>query len=159
MHSSSFPCVLHILPISSSFTSSLKLYLAKSTSYEALHYAVSSNLQSLHLCSVQIFASANCSKTKTSKRNNQVCFVANTSTKQLVHSGKHVCILPVKQKNWQACNTESCAVAGGKWWHDLAGLVASGTGRIKSYYSINSMEWIPFQLVKNFIQHFIEHEC
>jgi hypothetical protein len=33
------PCVLHALPISFSLTWSLQLYLAKSTSYEARHYA------------------------------------------------------------------------------------------------------------------------
>jgi hypothetical protein len=32
------PIVLHALPISSSLTRSFKLYLAKSTSYEAPHY-------------------------------------------------------------------------------------------------------------------------
>jgi hypothetical protein len=39
------------------------LYFAKSTSYEAPHYVVFSNLQSLHLSSVQIFYSAPCSRT------------------------------------------------------------------------------------------------
>jgi hypothetical protein len=34
------PFVLHALPISPPFTSSFQLYLAKSTSYEAPHYAV-----------------------------------------------------------------------------------------------------------------------
>jgi hypothetical protein len=40
MHSSSPPFVLHALPISSFFTWSSWLYLEKSTSYEAPHYAV-----------------------------------------------------------------------------------------------------------------------
>jgi hypothetical protein len=41
-------------------TWSFSLYLAKSTSYEALHYAVSSNLLSIHPFSVQVFSSALC---------------------------------------------------------------------------------------------------
>jgi hypothetical protein len=36
--------VLHALPISPSFTWSFELYLTKSTSYEALHYAIFFNL-------------------------------------------------------------------------------------------------------------------
>jgi hypothetical protein len=46
------PCVLHALPILSLTWS---LHLAKS--YEASHYAVFSNLLSLHLSPVQIFSS------------------------------------------------------------------------------------------------------
>jgi hypothetical protein len=46
MRSSSPPCVLHALTISSSLTLSFKLYLAKRTSYEAPHFAVFSNLLS-----------------------------------------------------------------------------------------------------------------
>jgi hypothetical protein len=58
MHSSTF--VLHALPISSSLAKSFYLCLARSTSYEAPHYAVFSNLPSLHLFSDQIFSSAPC---------------------------------------------------------------------------------------------------
>jgi hypothetical protein len=53
MHSFSPPFALHALPISSS-TWSFKLYLEKSTSYEAPHYVVFSNLLSLHLSLVEI---------------------------------------------------------------------------------------------------------
>jgi hypothetical protein len=45
------PFVIHALPISSSLTSSFSLYLENSTSYEAPHYAVFSNLLSPHLTS------------------------------------------------------------------------------------------------------------
>jgi hypothetical protein len=41
------PVVLHALPTSFSLVSSVQLYLAKSTSYEALRHAVSSKLLSL----------------------------------------------------------------------------------------------------------------
>jgi hypothetical protein len=47
MHSSSPPVVLHSLPISSSLTWSFYLYLEKSKSYEAPHYAVFFNFQSV----------------------------------------------------------------------------------------------------------------
>jgi hypothetical protein len=48
LHAFSFaPLVLHALPISSSLILSFWLYLEKSTSYEAPHYAVFSNLLSL----------------------------------------------------------------------------------------------------------------
>jgi hypothetical protein len=48
------PFMLHALPISSILTSSFWLYLAKSTSYEASHYAISSTFLTIHLSSVQI---------------------------------------------------------------------------------------------------------
>jgi hypothetical protein len=54
---------LHALPISSPLTWSFWLYLANSTSYEAPHYAVFSNLSSLHLSPVQTLPSAPCSRT------------------------------------------------------------------------------------------------
>jgi hypothetical protein len=53
--------VLHALLISSSLTRSF--CFARSTSYEARHYAVLSNLPSLHLSSDQLFSSAPCSQT------------------------------------------------------------------------------------------------
>jgi hypothetical protein len=51
------------LRISSSLTWPFYLYLEKSTSYEAPHYAVLSNLLSLHLSLVKIFTSAPSSQT------------------------------------------------------------------------------------------------
>jgi hypothetical protein len=49
MHSSSPPFMLHVLPISFSLTWSFQLYLSKSTSYEAAHYAVFFDPPSFHL--------------------------------------------------------------------------------------------------------------
>jgi hypothetical protein len=46
--------MLHALPITFSLIWSLELCLAKSTRYEAPHYAVFSNLSSLHLSPDQI---------------------------------------------------------------------------------------------------------
>jgi hypothetical protein len=60
---SSPPLMLHTLSTSSSLTSSFWLYLAKITSYEAVHYAALSNLLARHLCLVQISSSAPCSQT------------------------------------------------------------------------------------------------
>jgi hypothetical protein len=57
------PCVLHALPISSSLTWSFELYFAKSTSYEAPHCAVFSNLLSLHPSMIQILSLTLCSQT------------------------------------------------------------------------------------------------
>jgi hypothetical protein len=63
MHSSSphscfMPCPSHPPCLDHS-----NVCLARSTSYEAPHYAISSNLPSLHLSSVQIFFSARRSQT------------------------------------------------------------------------------------------------
>jgi hypothetical protein len=63
LHALISPFVLHALPISSSLTWSFYLYLEKSTSYEAPHYAVLSNLLSLHFYSIQIRSSASFSQT------------------------------------------------------------------------------------------------
>jgi hypothetical protein len=49
--------MLYSLSISPSLTWSFYLYLAKSTSYDAPHYAAFSNLLSLHLSSVRIISS------------------------------------------------------------------------------------------------------
>jgi hypothetical protein len=58
-----FPCVIHALPIPSFLTSSFQLYLMKSTSYEAHHYAFFSNLLLSHSSWVKIFSAAPCSRT------------------------------------------------------------------------------------------------
>jgi hypothetical protein len=55
-------CVLHALPISFSLTWPFSLYLAKSISYEAPHYAILSSLLPLDPSSVKIFPSALCSQ-------------------------------------------------------------------------------------------------
>jgi hypothetical protein len=54
--------VLHALQISFSLIWPFSLYLAKSTSYEALHYAILSNLLPVHPSSVTIFLLATCSQ-------------------------------------------------------------------------------------------------
>jgi hypothetical protein len=61
MHYSSPTSVLLVLPISYSLTWWLYLYLVWTTSYDAPHYAVSSNLPSLHPSWVQTFSTAPCS--------------------------------------------------------------------------------------------------
>jgi hypothetical protein len=53
-----FSCMLHVLPISSFLTWLFLLYLVKSTSYEAPHYAVFYNFLSFHPSWVKIFSSA-----------------------------------------------------------------------------------------------------
>jgi hypothetical protein len=50
--------VVHALHISYSLTSPFQLFLAKGTSFEATHYAVSSNLLPIHFSSVQIISSS-----------------------------------------------------------------------------------------------------
>jgi hypothetical protein len=55
--------MLHSVSISYSLTCTFWLYLAKCTSYEALHYEVFSSDLSLHPSSVQMFSSAPCSRT------------------------------------------------------------------------------------------------
>jgi hypothetical protein len=57
MHSSS----LQALTTSFTLTWSFQLYLVKSTSYEAPHYEVFSNIPSLNLSSAQIYSSVPCS--------------------------------------------------------------------------------------------------
>jgi hypothetical protein len=72
----------HALPISSVLTWSFWLHLAESTSYEASHYALFSNLLSLHPSSVPIFFSAPCFQT------HSVCVLPSMS-KSKFHTQSH----------------------------------------------------------------------
>jgi hypothetical protein len=79
IQSSSAQFVLHALPISSSWTWSFQLYLAKTTSYEAPHYAVFSNLLSLNSSSVHIiFSRAPSSQTPSVCLRSQTTFTTYT---------------------------------------------------------------------------------
>jgi hypothetical protein len=61
MHTSSPPFVLHAIPISSYLTVILIILGEKSTNYEAPHYAVFSNLLSLHMNNAVFWYVAPCS--------------------------------------------------------------------------------------------------